>query len=86
MKNIVIGKQFELPSTGMGNLGERLKFYGDTLSDITDKYDKRHKELTRNHYPSTVAVDDNQRHFISMMSTNLPELKWFPTKFKTKES
>lgn len=85
-KNIVIGKQTEVKSIGVGNSGERIPYYGKVLSDKTLEAYNTYKGITGNFFAPTIAVDDNQKHWVMMLSNNLPDFKWYPTKFKTKES
>ena len=88
-KNIIIGKQVEIRSNGMGNQGQHIMRYFERKQQVTEQTENNYFQATNkigNEKRGLVTVDDNSKHFIRLFSESIPYLQFTSTKFKTKDS
>ena len=88
-KNIIIGKQIQINSQGMGDKGQHISKYFNLKKQVTEQVERTFWEKAStlgSENRALVTVDDNSKHFIRLFSENMPYLQFTATKFKTKDS
>ncbi len=81
-KSIVVGKQVEIKSNGVGSKGQHLGNYINKMTTATEKKDLRYFRRNNKKGRSLVVADDNSKHYIRAFANNLPHLQITSTKFK----